>query len=331
MMVTFDDARAFVARFVDGGRCETDQEVGDAVNVAVRRLLAKANWKDTVWRMAFDCSTDCITLPWCCEAIVAVATDCYPARVWGPGYEFCAFGPGVWNGATWGKCNAKDMGDGFVTQHEIPEGGANLVLMCEDANDSGVTVNFRGHIEGEMEIYAGGLPGFSLQALPFAAGGVGCFPALQAVVGSQSEKVVTDLTFAKKPMTNGYLWLYGMADGRPRYLIARYHPRETKPYYRRYQLTSTDRVNGKNIVALVKIRYVPAVFDDDTVLIQNLDAIGLMVQALEREKVSDPDGSAKFQQLAVVALEEQKQSADTGEKVVTVSSQFALGEVVNIV
>lgn len=68
--------------------------------------------------------------------------------------------------------------------------------------------------------------------------------------------------------------------------IAQYEPRDTLPSFSRYKLSGCgDCV--KSIVALVKLRFIPVAVDTDLVLIDNEDALEMMVQSLKYRQAGD--------------------------------------------
>lgn len=83
--------------------------------------------------------------------------------------------------------------------------------------------------------------------------------------------------------------------------IAHYEPSETNPAYARYQLHAGCANSLKSVVALVKLRYIPVEVDTDLVLIENLDALGLMIQSL---KYGDAGGSNAAKDYEASAIRE---------------------------
>lgn len=71
--------------------------------------------------------------------------------------------------------------------------------------------------------------------------------------------------------------------------VAQYDGSETNPSYSKYKLGNYPQPGCSNfpITALVKLRYVPAKNADDLVLIDNLDALKLMMQAVKLEDAYD--------------------------------------------
>lgn len=70
--------------------------------------------------------------------------------------------------------------------------------------------------------------------------------------------------------------------------LAFYEPGETNPAYVKQQLRIPNCCDGTMpLLALVKLRFVPARFDTDLILLENLDALKLMMQAINYENAGD--------------------------------------------
>ena len=93
--------------------------------------------------------------------------------------------------------------------------------------------------------------------------------------------------------------------------IATYEPGETNPSLTKYHLNASccgsSTASGtcgdiKSIIALVKLRYVPVEFDNDVVLIENLDALKLMILSLRAEEAGNRRDKNGFESDAIREL-----------------------------
>lgn len=84
--------------------------------------------------------------------------------------------------------------------------------------------------------------------------------------------------------------------------IAHYEPSETNPAYAKYQLHAGCANSLKSVVALVKLRYIPVQVDTDLVLIENLDALGEMIQSIKSEDAGDTGAAREHEVNAVMEL-----------------------------
>jgi len=83
--------------------------------------------------------------------------------------------------------------------------------------------------------------------------------------------------------------------------IATYAPGDTNPAFERYKLQITNCQSGScgcshSVVALVKLKYVPARFPNDLILIDNLDALALGVKSVRLEEAGDRAGAREYEQ-----------------------------------
>lgn len=88
---------------------------------------------------------------------------------------------------------------------------------------------------------------------------------------------------------------------------AEYQPTETSPAYResRLQGVATNcSVNGglKRIDALVKLEFIPVVADTDRVLIDDLDALAMMMQSIRYKNSGDAANAIEFEKMAIHEL-----------------------------
>ena len=89
--------------------------------------------------------------------------------------------------------------------------------------------------------------------------------------------------------------------------IGLYEPGDVNPAFERYKLTTGDCGTGScgcstSVVALVKLQYVPARYDNDLVLIDNLDALKLMMQVIKLEEAGDRKGARETEADAIREL-----------------------------
>jgi hypothetical protein len=314
MFFTLADARPVVAPFVRGGTCADAEAVRDRVNECVRRLIVKQSVAGVVKWMRFSTTNNSITLPRGCQRIVGNPTiDGTPRRLFNQAYEFLERGPGeiCAAGGTTGK-DLLDLGTGWPTFFDIPSDACRyLVAFSTAAADATLTMKVAGRDQYNAELLVDGqsLPSFKINQW---AGGVegSIVNAADLVYSAQQFKSISAVY---KPKTQGQvsLYTYEPATGRM-YFLAKYHPYETQPSFHRYRILLPDFTNGNNIMLRVKLGYVPMVDDTDVLIIQNLDAIKLMAQAISKENESKVDEAMLIESQAVRLLVEQ--SGDESEK-----------------
>lgn len=131
--------------------------------------------------------------------------------------------------------------------------------------------------------------------------------------GVQSTIPVTKITSVKIPVPlQGMSYLYQVDQVTGDVLdLAAYQPGETSPSYRTSRINpinsicaTTDQYGRKirQAEALVKLRYVPALVDEDFLLISNVDALALGISALNLEQANDDAGAEIKTQKAIREL-----------------------------
>lgn len=124
----------------------------------------------------------------------------------------------------------------------------------------------------------------------------------------QSSILIRQIDYVLKDPTNGPINLFQF-DGKTLYDLAHYDASETTPEYRQSKISGGGHVNvnpnccgPKQITALIKLAFIPVVHDDDLVLIDNLDALALGMQALNQSDAYDHAGAEQAMARAVHTL-----------------------------
>lgn len=86
--------------------------------------------------------------------------------------------------------------------------------------------------------------------------------------------------------------------------VANYEPGDINPAFERYRLDlrqcGCDCV--KSVIALVKLKFIPARYDNDLVLIENLNALKLMMQCIKLEEANNPSLAEEYEVRAIREL-----------------------------
>lgn len=140
---------------------------------------------------------------------------------------------------------------------------------------------------------------------------------------------VRDITWVRKPTTTGHVSLYTFdPETFQLYFLAKYMPHEINPRYRRYRITSPDYKYGSSIVAWCELGYVPQNHPDDVLIIQNIDALKMMVMALEMETERDFQMAKAYEADAYRLIEDQRNSERTHDyNLMQVSENYGFGDI----
>jgi hypothetical protein len=339
MLYTLLDARNHVAKFVESGTCPNLQVVKDRINEACRRLMHKANWSGTVARLRFATYNNTITLPRGALAVLDVDIDLSPRRVFGGSYEFLENGPGELQPLDGYGKDLLDLGDGYPTFFDIPTGqNCQLVAFSTAREDIGKQLTLWGYKDHNMEVLTNGVPGETL-TIGWWKGGVEGSIQLNTMP-TLSVSSYNQITAVQKPVTVGYISLYtylppatpSVAEDNRMYFLAKYHPEETQPGYRRYRITMPDTDNGSNVLCRVKMRFEPLSHDTDILPIQNIDALKAAVIAIREENDKNGASAKEYWTSAISMLNDQlSDSKDGAEPTLQVTDQFALAGNANII
>jgi hypothetical protein len=311
MMFLVRHAAELFAEHIEGGICIEHDLVLKRYNEATRRLVQTDDPQYTLDQVNVFTLYNSVTLPR--EYIAArLATICgYPVDLKSQAHELVATGPGKFN---WDRLSCLVDEGRALTQFDIPGTGGPwyIVAYSTSADDATKTISFRARTSDGAEVLtSAGSPVQSLAITQWAGGVEGTMsPAPTAYFPTALRK----LTGIQLPSgLKGYVTLLAY-DPVNKYFthLSKYHPSETTPSYRRYRLPVFNSTDGQCVTLLCKKQYLPATSLDDVMLIQNPDAVKMMVMSLESENSKDLNGTVAFKQLAVNQMREQMSNESRG-------------------
>lgn len=301
-MLTVGEAKDSRLRRISG-LCVDSPDFLELLNDAVRELMERGSWWGTLQRLKGCIYNNCIAWPQPVGTVLAFdrCGSVPPKNLW---YEFNPVLPEqvqFWRTNGMFLC-ARDLAlvDTGTTPvfNQIPCAHNHYVrVYVQDANDVGKTVTLFGIDNNGQEIITtrsdgSTQPGIVLTlAIPFVQTP---FPLRRV------DRVLKDITL--RPLTATQF------DGVNEFALATWRAGETNPSYRSSRLLRSNctTVNCQQfpsmIEALVKLEYVPAVFDDDLVLIDNLDALAMAIQGIKLGDAYDFDGKERGLMAAVKQL-----------------------------
>jgi hypothetical protein len=355
MLYTLSQARSKVKRFVDGGSCR-DSVIDEAINDALERLVELENWDCLTVMTRISTCDSCFPLPYNASAIISCDINGAPAKVFGRGYQFLHAGPGDLDMrcSSSGLQDLVDMSDHWATMFDIPHcyentvdsvteevevtDGMTLVAFCTDAADEGKSMTVHGYLPNNEIVRTGVSEGEVLTINRWENGVEGVAPAalnenIWTSLGATANAYAS-VSRVVKPDTAGYVSLYAVDEATNRmFFLAKYHPRQTIPQFHRYRITN-DAGNAcpSNVLALLKLRYVPVVEDTDILPVDGLQALKLMVMAISEENKLNIAGAQQLiaSASAVLSKKEESKSLSTGMPVILDSDyRTSLGSVMN--
>jgi hypothetical protein len=333
-LVTLGASRDELRDFSRGGSGNND-ELDRQINRTIRNLILIAPWRLLASRIRMKTMNNCLPLPREFDKIIQVNIDKRKASVFDAHYEFLDAGP-----LDISSCDCSVSNDlvefpgMFPTFYDLPARDTDrprnwkLMAFSTDDGDTGKTLSIRGLTTYLNEIMTGATPGETVEINRWRAGREGRLETLSTY--KQSVNTFVDITAVKKPVTRGYITLFGVdqASATPNemWFLGKYHPDETHPAYKRYKVQGHDFANGECVVALVQIAYMAAKHEDDILLVQNMDAIGAMMKAINFFDAEDPLTGAQFQGQALTLLSSQLKREQPIERIINVQhDNFACG------
>lgn len=337
MLYTLKHAKDLVAPFVmTGGSCPSAPEVVNRINEAQRRLLGagRADWDQTQRHVKLCTRLGCVALPREFDSARLVGVDGSPVDLFPNSYTYLENGPGLENLSDHYGMDLEDLGDGWPTFFDVPfEDGTDfhIFFVTTDHTDSQKTVTVYGrNKDGTELLQTNGLPGLQASIRHWAGSTEGSLdsypePSLTVPVHQITQLV---LPLARR----AYLSLFAVnTTTHEMFFLSKYHPAETSPAYRRYKLLGADGTNARSVRMLCKVRHVPLVRDDDVLLIQDLDAIKIMVMAIREENAGNVTSAVTLEALANAQLAKQLANKRSADPIIHVRDSFAIGGGVNII
>jgi hypothetical protein len=325
MNITLGYAREVLARFADNGYCSDDQRVADCINSAVQKLMIKAPADASIVRMRFCVTNGIITLPREVHHIIKANNCEYPMQVNNRWYEFLNGGPGSMDFSSTSVIDLADMGDGFRTHTDIIT-PRSIMVTCDLEEEDGTEILLRGNDENGKEVIT------YLYEDEDPTVVTGSYAGERITIGYDtpfySNHKFSAITSVVKPVTKGYVYLssYDPDDTESIFQIASYHPAEESPSYRRYFVTGGS-TQYNTIIAMAKLRYLPATHDSDTLLVQNIPALEAMMKSTNLYNAYDFENGEKFEAMAVRYYTEQIESENMGTTHIDFILGFAPGDV----
>lgn len=272
------------------GVCHNSTAFADQVNTVTRRLMRRGSWWKTESLIRI-CFTGCRII-WprqvgtvegvrgCRGGSVALKNSWWAVAGYMPG--------GCCGGDTFrGNAVMYDDGTSPVQQEITGNEGKYIRLHIVKATDVGKTVKIFGFQYGNQPLQELDSNGVWQMGITLTA-------ALADVQTTVLVTKITDLVFER---TEGRKWLYQVHPTSGDLMnVGMYEPSETNPAYRVSRIQNVASMGGytddndrciRQAEALVKLEFVPAVDDNDFVMLSNRDALELGIEGLRAERAND--------------------------------------------
>ena len=289
----------------------SSQDFADIVNDACRKALRRGDWDGTVIPIQVCVRNGCLVWPRY-VGHVRKMNFCkhHPVPVHNLWYEFLSHVDkdyclscvgGSWNSWSWWQ--NKLQAQGYAPTHTTIFGDGRYVRLNHTLSvDVGKTVRIFGVDNNNQELRTNNgdgtwSDGYVLRCkLPY----------------DQTTVYVRRIDRVIKEETQGdvRLYAYNAADAVLEDLAV-YQPSETNPEYERYHVhvpvctsptSSSTCGSTQSVLALIKLKFIPAKYDTDLVYLQNLDALKLMIQSVKSSEAGDREAATGYEVDAIREL-----------------------------
>ena len=331
MLYTLSQARQQLKRFVDNGSCK--EPVIDArINEALERLTDITDFECMRATMRITTCNNIFSLPYNVEKLLFADVNGTPAKIFGRAYQYLSSGVGDLDERSWGSGFRDIMDQGeYPVQYDVPacyidsagetidarDSGLRLMAFSSAQEDEGKTLRIRG--------YHGSGSGEQVEASPNTQGEAVMIQQWDGGVEGEvygywnfglkhSSNPYSKVTEVIKPETQGYVSLFAVAGSNSDpekthfTFLAKYHPRQTIPQFRRYAVTNCKDRGYSSVLALVKLRNVPLVDGDDILPVDSMQALKLMVMAISEENKGNLQGALNFEAQATAVMMKRESS-----------------------
>lgn len=300
-LITLATARNAIKRWAEGGNCSTAL-LTDRVNECVRRLVRKADHRSLQHTMRICTRNNILPCPRGVDKIMAADVNGSAVNIYGRFYEFMMSGPGDHLFRTQGvDFGLEDIGSRFATSFDMPvTTGLPLVAYSAEVADKNVELVIQAWDTHGHEIRDAGVPGLIVPIQHYLGGIEGSISRQFYAGDTRLSDPVREISRIVKPVTQGYVDLYCVdVTTSQMWLLGCYHPDDTVPAIHRYRITNKSNPTAGetaqvamssdcvNVLALVKLGYVPLSRDNDVLPIDSVDAIKLMSMAIEEENAKN--------------------------------------------
>lgn len=298
MRTTLGQAKPVVGRILH--LCSDSGELTDTINRACERLFYRSKWVDSYARYRVCVNEACLVWPRELETIEAATISDVPMSIRNSWYEFLGSGPGTLSAGSYIGAQLVDRGN-TIAFDEVAGTGKKIAVYC-DGDEPDQTILLRYYNDSGNKV-------FSVEGDVTVEGENISLPAAGHYTYTTHQVRAGGLYGVVKPVTNNMvrIWEYDVTTAALRPL-AFYEPNETVPSYRSSFLPGIDAgdcTNGLTLIVMGKKRFIPAVVDDDVLMIPNLEAVRLACQAVLAEEGNVLDDALKYWGLANQALSEQ--------------------------
>jgi hypothetical protein len=327
-MLTLGDCQNDLGLLRIASYCGTSPDFIDLINAATRQALRRGDWVGTVVPIYVCVTNGCVVWPRYVQTVRKLSFCRNPVKVQNPWYTYMEGVHNSCDGWAWGGTSGTWMSDwgGHIRQQgktsvfqDIQGDGRLVRAYARCPGDLGQTLTIFGtDNNGQILQTQNGDGSFS----------TGAILTLQSPFASTSQ-YVRSIDYVLKDPTQCPVDLFAYnASALLLEPLATYDPTETRPSFERtsVNIPSGCVVSGggcqQGVAALVKLKFIPAQAPTDLVLIDNLDALKLLVQSIKFREAGDRNGAKEYENDAIHELNRQLEEMSPDDQFAAIDSTF---------
>jgi len=277
MSITYGEAKSILAKYQGvGGHCPTAQGVDLFVREVLQYMLYQGA-EGNIRKFTFYAQNGCVTLPYELETPLKVKIEEVTGNVFTSFFEYHT-------NMRMDKCLEAnealyDDPNRYPTVYDVPTSGGYPAVLANCTEDTAVIIKGTDLTGREIFTTHNGedISGVKL--------------TLQ-----KGKLKYTDIKFGRitevyKEKTNGYVQLFTLSEAGTKTFLADYSPVETKPSYRRVRLVTKNCPDKALVSILGRIRLKPAYADEDLIPFDNIYALSVAGQAVNKSYNDDDQGA----------------------------------------
>jgi hypothetical protein len=313
MFYTFGQAKIKLARFADGGVCDA----GTVINDAIERLSTTDLWRCMKRLVRLYVYHQVLPLPQNVASILRINIEGKPSHVWATDYQFLSAGPGDLDFHPSSE-GITDIGAGHCTMFDIPEDeSATLFAIADNQSDIGKELDLR------VILSDGTDRSWKLKLAAWSGGIVGQVDTSSTPVTKSACARVSNVVLPSDLV--GYVSLYANLSDGAMHFLGKYHPQILVPDFRRYRINRTTSATvALNVLAEVRLSFVPLVSDNDVVPFDSLAAVQAMMQSIGAMNAGDLQKSMGFQALAAALMSSQEMTQTRSQGITVENALYDL-------
>ena len=296
MRYKVSDIAELVAEHIEGGLCKEHPTVFSRINEAESRLVKVGDDNHLLDEIRIKTTNNNFTLPRGYIAARLASVCSFPVPIYNRGFEFS---PNGLRGAAPSEWQFQD--DGFcVLQFPMPQGSGDWTLLACSMSGESKSMKISG-LRPNGESAEEDLQISKWQGTEGTLGSITHYSGVfRDVSGVSLPEGLTD-----------YVTLFAVDEDMRMCFLAKYHPADLQPQFRRYRLSHRCE-SGVLLHVLAKREFLPHTRMDDVLYIQDLPALKQQVISIELENRKALEGSVAYATLARNSLNEARADKDRG-------------------